>query len=148
MVELTVVIAVLGILATVALPRFHEFQLDARRARFDDLNGRLQSSLGNLRLAYELGETAGLPTDADNNGAPDHLGDLSSSEPTIFDALLDMPVQVESNGWKPLGSFAFPAFSRLFIYHYDFNSNGILEVGSEAYFIYDLVTGNLTFRNP
>ena len=88
LVELVIVVAVLGVLSAVALPRFQDFRTDAARARALDLEGRLRTSLSNLALAYELGNTEGLPPDANGDAAPDHLGDLSSSETTLFLSLI------------------------------------------------------------
>lgn len=148
LVELAIVIAVLGVLGAVALPRFLDFREDATRAKVQDLEGRLRSSLASLELSYELGNTAGLPPDVNGDSAPDHLGDLSSSEPTLFDALLDHPLSVETNGWKPYAQASFPIAGRFYLYFYDADGDSNLDLSSEAYLLYDALFGNLTSRIP
>lgn len=148
MVELAIVIAVLGVISAIALPRFLDFQTDATRAKVLELEGRLRSGLSNLKLAYELGHTAGLPPDANGDAAPDHLGDLTSSEATLFDALLDHPVNVEPNGWRPFTASPFPISSRFYLYFYDTDGDSNLDFATEPYLLYDGQLGQLTVENP
>lgn len=44
MIELVMVIVILGILAAVALPRFYDLQVDARRAKADGIFGAVRSA--------------------------------------------------------------------------------------------------------
>jgi len=52
MIELVMVIVILGILAAVALPRFYDLQIDARKAKADAVFGTVRSASAIAHSAY------------------------------------------------------------------------------------------------
>ncbi len=59
LIELVVVIAILGILAAVALPRFISATKDANQAAFDGAAGGLASAVALVRAQFELNRNGG-----------------------------------------------------------------------------------------
>ncbi len=68
MIELVVVIAILGILAAVALPRFMEASKDAHRAAVAGTAGALASSVALVRAQWEINRSKAI-TDPNTNVA-------------------------------------------------------------------------------
>jgi len=62
MIELVVVIAILGILAAVALPRFMDATKDAHRAAVSGTAGALATSVALVRAQWEINKSKGLGT--------------------------------------------------------------------------------------
>jgi MSHA pilin protein MshA len=77
LIELVVVIAIVGILAAVALPRFMDAQVDARRAKTQALFGAVRSAtaLAHARCVLDLAGTATTPTCTSTAGSVSMEGD-------------------------------------------------------------------------
>ncbi len=144
LVELVVVMVIIAIVAGIALPRYWDYSDQARRGAMLGVIGGVQEGLAMIHLAYTVGDTAGLPPDANDDDFPDHLGDLVAGEATLFDAILEPPVRPESNG--PKQYLPFPA-GGFYNYLYDTNDNGVLDVGEAAMF-YDSSNGTLSTVYP
>src|SRR5690554_194436 len=89
LIELIVVIAILGILAAIAIPRLTGFQ-DTAQQRTDESNAKL---LTNVAAIYH----------AEYNAYPKTLTDLSTAAATVtpgaeLDGFLDDPITIEKSG--------------------------------------------------
>ena len=123
LIELMAVVLVLAVLAGVALPRFLDYRVEARRASMLAVMGAVQEGLALIQMQYATGETAGLPGDFNGDYYPDNLGDVVRPEPTLFDAVLDTPIPHDDNGWKQYMAAAWPFAGTSYIYHYDTNGS-------------------------
>jgi prepilin-type N-terminal cleavage/methylation domain-containing protein len=97
--ELLAVVVILAILGGIAIPRYVDYSDRARHGVMASVVGSVQEAIHSAHLAYINGETSGLPPDVNGDDYPDHLGDLAANEPTIFDGILDPPMQPEPSGW-------------------------------------------------
>jgi prepilin-type N-terminal cleavage/methylation domain-containing protein len=141
LIELLAVVTVLAILVGNALPRYIDHSNRARRGVMATVIGSVKEGLAAAHLAYSTGNAAGLPPDANSDNYPDHLGDVAANEPTLFDAILDPPLQPEAKGWKPTVEFPFPN-GGFYMYIYDINGDDLFN-GSDAYIIYNSANGEL-----
>jgi prepilin-type N-terminal cleavage/methylation domain-containing protein len=146
--EIVAVMVVLAVLVGVALPRYYDYAMQADLAVTKGIIGAVETGLGSARLAYVTGDTIGLPPDSNGNGAPDHLGDTTSGEPTLFDAVLDPPLVPQARGWKQFPGVPVPWLGRYYLYIYDTNGNNTLDFPDEGYFYYDAQTGTVTTHAP
>lgn len=144
LIELMAVVILLAIMAGIAIPRFIDYRDEARRQAISGVVAGVRSGFALLTLKYAAGDTAGLPPDGNGDSFPDHLGDTALAEETLFDAVLDPPLQPDVNGWKQWN--AFPA-GTTYGYYYDTNNNSALDA-TEAYITYNFATAVLTTYMP
>jgi prepilin-type N-terminal cleavage/methylation domain-containing protein len=77
MIELVIVIAILGILAAFALPRFANFSTNARNSASQSIAGTLNASLGIVKAKYVAGGATGNTVNLDGKVIPvTNTGDL------------------------------------------------------------------------
>jgi prepilin-type N-terminal cleavage/methylation domain-containing protein len=69
MIELVIVIAILGILAAFALPRFANFSQNSSDAAARSVAGTLNASMGIVKAKYIAGGSTGTTVDIDGNAA-------------------------------------------------------------------------------
>ncbi len=93
LIELVVVIAILGILAAVALPRFINATKDAHEAALKGAAGALASAVSLVRAQYELNRNGG------------SAGCASSNCQINVQGFGSEVVDVNANGW-PVGTGA------------------------------------------
>ncbi len=138
-IELVLVIAMIAAMAAIAMPKFAGLTNDAHQASTLAVVGVLQEAVGLAHARYLVGQTAGLPPDANDDKYPDHLGDVAAGESTLFDGILEPPLPHYDNGWKQYTLIPFPD-GTVYTYLYDRNDNEVLDVG-EVLFSYDGLSG-------
>ncbi len=138
-IELVIVLAMLAAMAAIAMPKFANLTNDAHRSTTLAVIGALQEAVSLAHGRYLVGQTAGLPPDANDDNYPDHLGDVAAGESILFDGILEPPVFHNDNGWKQYTLLPFPD-GGIYTYLYDKNNNGVLDVG-EVLFSYDGLSG-------
>ncbi len=138
-IELTIMLAMIAAMAAIAMPKFTTFHSDAHRSTTLAVIGVLQESVSLAHARYLVGQTAGLPPDANNDKYPDHLGDVAAGESALFDGVLEPPIPHNDNGWKQYTGLPFPD-GTVYTYLYDKNNNEVLDVG-EVLFSYDGLIG-------
>ncbi len=138
-IELVIVLAMLAAMAAIAMPKFVDLTSDAHQSSTLAVIGVLQESVSLAHARYLVGQTAGLPPDANDDKYPDHLGDVAAGESTLFDGILEPPVPHNDNGWKQYTLLPFPD-GTVYTYLYDKNNNEVLDVG-EVLFSYDGLIG-------
>ncbi len=138
-IELAIVLAMIAAMAAIAMPKFANLTSDAHRSSALTVVGVLQESVALAHARYLVGQTAGLPPDANDDNYPDHLGDVAAGESTLFDGILEPPLPHDDNGWKQYTMSSFPN-GTVYTYLYDKNDNEVLDVG-EVLFSYDGLTG-------
>ncbi len=139
LIELAIVLGMMAALAVIAMPKYASLIGDAHRSSQLAVIGVLQESVVLAHMSYMVGETAGLPPDANDDKYPDHLGDVAAGESTLFDGILEPPLPHDDNGWKQYTMSSFPN-GTVYTYLYDRNDNEVLDVG-EVMFSYDGLTG-------
>ncbi len=139
LIELAIVLGMMAALAVIAMPKYASLIGDAHRSSQLAVIGVLQESVVLAHMSYMVGETAGLPPDANDDKYPDHLGDVAAGESTLFDGILEPPLPHDDNGWKQYTMSSFPN-GTVYTYLYDKNDNEVLDVG-EVMFSYDGLTG-------
>ncbi len=139
LIELAIVLGMMAALAVIAMPKYASLIGDAHRSSQLAVIGVLQESVVLAHMSYMVGETAGLPPDANDDKYPDHLGDVAAGESTLFDGILEPPLPHDDNGWKQYTMSPFPN-GTVYTYLYDRNDNEVLDVG-EVMFSYDGLTG-------
>ena len=77
MIELVIVIAILGILAAFALPRFANFTQDARSSRMQSITGTYNAAIGIVKAKFIAGGSQGNTVTFEGNVIPvTSTGDL------------------------------------------------------------------------
>ena len=102
LIELAMVIVILGILATVAVPKFADFTVQAHAAAIDGVRGGIS-----IFQATSLIDPLLLPVGytATSKGFPQDLDGLSGTTLLLFQYVLDTPISEDwSKTGGPLGS--------------------------------------------
>ncbi len=150
LIELVSVIVILAVLAGVAVPRYIDYGVRARKADMEGTMGALRSAVAMAPGAYALGEGASLPPDANDDGFPDHLGETSKDVDTLFSGVLDLPIRNahDEAGWKPHPTLAFPFSGNIYVYIYDTDGDNALDLEVDGYVLYWGATGRLVTWVP
>jgi len=146
--ELMAVVLVLAILAGVAVPRYRDYRVRARRAAMTSVIDAVSEGLAMIHLAYAAGDTAGLPPDSNGNNYPDHLGDVAAGETTLLEAILSPPLTHDDNGWKQFTIWPFPTVGTLYVYIYDTDDNETFDPAVDASIQYNSNDGGLKIQLP
>jgi len=98
LIELVMVIAILGILAAVAMPKFYNFKGQAQNAAVAGVIGGIKIGVVNFAMQAQIDSTALLPAKKTSMGYPIDLDDQPDAATTLlFQYVIGQPIEKD---WK------------------------------------------------